>query len=58
MSPMVSNDDNGSIGANGADDDPFETMMINLSYNGSNGNNGFNDDNGSNGDSVNNNSNG
>ena len=52
---MASNDDNGSIGA---DDDPFGTMMINLSYNGSNGNNGFNDDNGSNGDNVNNNSNG
>jgi hypothetical protein len=28
MSPMVTNGDNGNIGANGANDDPFETMMI------------------------------
>ena len=58
MSPMVTNGDNDTIGANGANyDDPFETMMIHWSYNGSNGDNGFNDDNGSNGDSGNNNSN-
>ena len=47
---MVTNCDNGTIGANGANDDPFETMMIHWSYNG------FNDDNGnnnSNGDSGN-----
>ena len=49
---MVTNGDDGTIGANGADDDPFETMMIHWSYNGSN------DDNGSNGDNGNNNSNG
>jgi hypothetical protein len=28
MSPMVTNGDNGTIGANGANDHPFETMMI------------------------------
>jgi hypothetical protein len=56
MSPMVTNGDNGIIGANGANDDPFETMMIHWSYNGSNGDHGFNGDNGnnnSNGDSGN-----
>ena len=46
---MVTNCDNGTIGANGANDDPFETMVIHWSYNGSNGDNGFmNDDSGSN----------
>ena len=64
---MVTNGDNGTIGANGANDDPFETMMIHWSYNGSNGSNGdngfngdydFNDDNGFNVDNGNNNSNG
>ena len=60
---MVTNGDNGTIGANGANNDPFETMMIYWSYNGSNGDdgfngdNGFNDDNGFNGDNGNNNSN-
>ena len=60
---MVTNGDNGTIGANGSNDDPFETMMIHWSYNGSNGDNGsnddngFNDDNGSNGDNGNNKSN-
>ena len=55
---MVTNGDNGTIGANGSNDDPFETMMIHWSYNGSNGDNGsnddngFNDDNGSNGTMV------
>ena len=49
---MVSNGDNGTIGANEANDDPFETIMIHWSYNG------FNDDNGSKGDNGNNNSNG
>ena len=48
---MVTNGDNGTIGATGANDDPFETMMIHWSYNG------FNDDNGFNGDNGNNNSN-
>ena len=43
---MVTNGDNGTIGANGANDDPFETMMIHWSYNGFNGDNGFNCDNG------------
>jgi hypothetical protein len=28
MSPMVTNGDNGTICANGANYDPFETMMI------------------------------
>ena len=28
MATMVTNGDNGTIGANGASDDPFETMMI------------------------------
>ena len=32
MSPMVTNGDN-SIGANGANDDPFEIMMIHWPYN-------------------------
>ena len=45
---MVTNGDNGTIGANEANDDPFETMMIYWSYNGSNGDNGFNGDNGNN----------
>ena len=57
---MVTNGDNGTIGANGSNDDPFETLMIHWSYNGSNGSNsdnGFNDDNGSNGDNGNNKSN-
>ena len=44
---MVTNGDNGTIGANGSNDDPFETMMIHWSYNGSNDDNGFNGDNGS-----------
>ena len=39
---MVTNGDNGTIGANGASDDPFETMMIHWSYNGDNGNNNSN----------------
>ena len=55
---MVTNGDNGTIGANGSNDDPFETMMIHWSYNGSNGDNGSNDDNGSNGDNGTNNFNG
>jgi hypothetical protein len=47
MSLMMTNGDNGTIGANGANDDPFETMMIHWSYNGSNGeNNNFNGDSG------------
>jgi hypothetical protein len=50
MSPMVTNGDNGTIGANGTNDDPFETMMIHWSYNGPNGDNGFNGDNCSNDD--------
>ena len=53
---MVTNGDNCTIGANGANDDPFETMMIHWSYNRSNGDNGCNGDNGnnnSNGDSGN-----
>ena len=60
---MVTNDDNGTIDANGVNDAPFETMMIHWSFNGSNGDNGsdgdngFNDDNGSNGDNGNNNCN-
>jgi hypothetical protein len=41
MSPMVTNGDN---------DDPFETMMIHWSNNGSNGDNGFNSDNDANGE--------
>ena len=45
---MATNGDNGTIGANGANDDPFETMMIHWSYNGSNSDNGSNDDNGEN----------
>jgi hypothetical protein len=53
----VTNGDNGTIGANGANDDPFETMMIHWSYNCSNGDNGSNDDNGFNGDNGNNNPN-
>ena len=59
---MVTNGDNGTIGANGGNDDPFETMMIQWSCNGSNGDNGFNgdydfnDDNGFNVDNGNNNS--
>ena len=36
---MVTNGDNGTIGAKGANDDPFETMMIHWSYNGANGDN-------------------
>ena len=61
---MVTNGDNGTIGANEANDDPFETMMNHWSYNSSNGDNGFNgdydfnDDNGFNVDNGNNNSNG
>ena len=47
---MVTNGDNGTIGANRANDDPFETMMIHWSYNGSNGVTGSNDDSGSNDD--------
>ena len=53
---MVTNGDNGPIGANGANDDPSETMMIHWSYNVSNGDNGSNSDTGnknSNGDSGN-----
>ena len=38
---MVTNGNNGTIGANGANDNPFETMMIHWSYNGSNGDDGF-----------------
>ena len=55
------NGDNGTIGANGANDDPFETIMVHWSYsgsndnNGSNGDNGSNDGNGSNGDNGTNN---
>ena len=45
---MVTNGDNGAIGANRANDDPFETMMIHWSYNGDNGDNGDNDFNGDN----------
>ena len=55
---MVTNDGNGTIGVNGANDDLFETMMIHWSYNGSNVDNGFNDDNGSSDDTDNNNFNG
>ena len=33
-----------------SNDDPFETMVIHWSYNGSNGENSFNDDNGFNDD--------
>ena len=55
---MATNRNNGAIGAHGANDDPFETMMIHWSYNGSNGDNGFNDANGFNGDNGNNNFNG
>ena len=55
---MVTNGDNGTIGANGSNDDPFETMMIHWSYNGSNGDNGFNGDNGSNDDNGSNGDNG
>ena len=57
----MTNCDNGTIGANEANDDPFETMMIHWSYNGYNGSNGdydFNDDIGFNVDNGNNNSNG
>ena len=43
---MVTNGDNGTIGANEANDDPFEMMMIYWSYNGSNSDNGSNDNNG------------
>ena len=46
---MVTNGDNGAIGAN---DDPFETMMIHWWYNGPDG------DNGSDGDNCDNNFNG
>ena len=45
-------------GANGANDDAFQTMMIHWSYNGSNGDNGFNDNNGSNDDNSSNGDNG
>ena len=55
---MVTNGDNGTIDANGANDDPFETMMIHWSYYGSNGDNGFNGDNGSNDDNGSNGDNG
>ena len=55
---MVTNGDNGTIGANEANDDPLETMMIHWSYKGSNGDNGFNGDNCFNGDTGNKNSNG
>ena len=50
---MLTNGDNGTIGANGANDNPFETMMIHRSYNGSNSDSGFNDNNGFNGDNGN-----
>ena len=48
MSPMVTNGDYGTIGANEANNDPFETMMIHWWYNGSNDDNDSNGDNGSN----------
>ena len=38
---MTTNGDNGTVDANGANDDPFETMMIHWSFNGSNGDNSF-----------------
>ena len=44
----VTNGNNGFIGANGANDDPFETMMIHWSYNGPDGDNGSDGDNGEN----------
>ena len=53
MSPMVTNGDNGDIGANGDKDDPFETMVIHWWYNGPNGDNDSDGDNNSNGDSGN-----
>ena len=43
---MVTNGDKGTIGANGANDDPSETMMIHWFYNVSNGDNGNNNSNG------------
>ena len=55
---MVTNGDYGTIGANGSNDDPFETMMIHWSNNESNGDNGFNGDNGSNDDNGTNGDNG
>ena len=52
----VTNGGNADIDTNGANEDPFETMMIHWSYNGSNGSkrvNGFNVDNGTNGNNAN-----
>ena len=45
MKGDVTNGDNGTIGANEANDDPFETIMIHWSYNGSNDDNGSNNGN-------------
>ena len=46
---MVTNGESGNIGADGANDDRLETMMIQRSYNGGNADNNANGDTGFNG---------